>query len=161
MNYIIKSLGYILGYTSEDSEDLEKCCNFPLQVECRDRETGEYFTKCRCDLPFPMIHTGCAISPSLITTYDLTCLMVASIDGNIQSIKDLLVEGEDINFKNKLGFTCLMVASHCLFNTETVKLLLENGADPFIKDQKGKYALDFCVTENCKKLITKAMSQIQ
>jgi len=159
MNYIVKSLAYILGYTSEDSEDLEKCCNFPLQVECRDRETGEYFVKCRCDLPFPMGCNDRKTDEFLAQTYDLTSLMVASRDGDVTKIKDLLIEGHDINFKNKLGFTCLMVASHCLFNAETVKLLLENGADPFIKDQKGKYSLDFCVTENCKKLITNSMSR--
>ena len=57
-----------------------------------------------------------------------TPLMRAALDGNTQSVKELLDEGADINQRDDNDRTALMFA---VINAhyETMKLLLEHGAD--------------------------------
>ena len=42
-------------------------------------------------------------------------------------------------------------------NIETVQLLLDRGADPFIRNKRNKNAIDVCPTDECKELISQYM----
>ncbi|MDC0254450.1 ankyrin repeat domain-containing protein, partial [Bacteriovoracales bacterium] len=61
---------------------------------------------------------------------------------NQKKIKELIIKGADVNFKNKWGSTPLMMA---VINKklELVKFLIERGADPNLKNKKGFSSIDF------------------
>src|SRR6266850_6950730 len=69
-----------------------------------------------------------------------TPLMRAALDGNTQSVKELINQGGDINQRDDNGRTALMFA---VVNRhyETMKVLLEYGADVNAKSNKGGTAL--------------------
>ncbi len=138
---------------------ISNCCNYPLRLKFQDKRTGKIFEKCRCRMDLPM-SCGKKTSISLINMYDLTDLMVYCRDGEISKIKKIIDVGQDVNFANKMGLTALMVSCRSIFNTNVIKLLLEYGADPFIKDDKGNSALDFCVSDNSKEIILNSMKMI-
>jgi ankyrin repeat protein len=56
---------------------------------------------------------------------------------DIERIEQCIKDGVDINFKNKYGFTALMYADRPIL----VFVLIENGANPDIRDEQGKTAL--------------------
>lgn len=65
-----------------------------------------------------------------------TALMSAS---DIEVVRVILAAGvSDINARNNLGRTALMQAYHA----DVAKALLDAGADPYLKDNEGKTALD-------------------
>jgi hypothetical protein len=66
----------------------------------------------------------------------------AARDGELQSIRELLKTGIDIDHRDTDGSTPLMDAA-TLGQTEAVRLLLERGADPTITDWKGRDALHY------------------
>lgn len=71
-----------------------------------------------------------------------TALMLASLNGNDATVKNLLEKGANINFKEAShGWTPL---SFAIANgkAETVRLLLDNGANAHIRDSQGRNALD-------------------
>ena len=73
-------------------------------------------------------------NPYKVSTF---CYMIQR--GNITAVKNLLEDGQDINkFSNNL--TPLMYAARHN-RVEIIKLLLEHGADPYIKSKKGYTAL--------------------
>lgn len=64
------------------------------------------------------------------------------IDNDLIFVKYLLNDKKfDINYIDSLGNTFLMYAA-ANNNLQVVKFLIKNGADVFIKDKKGKVALD-------------------
>jgi len=69
-----------------------------------------------------------------------TPLMRAALDGNTETVKELIDQGADINERDENGRTALMFA---VMNThyETMKVLLEYGADVNAKSNKGGTAL--------------------
>src|SRR5262245_29376585 len=73
-------------------------------------------------------------------THGHTALMRAALDGNTETVKELLDQGADINQRDENGRTALMFAA---MNThyETMKVLLEYGADVNAKSNKGGTAL--------------------
>ena len=69
-----------------------------------------------------------------------TALMRAALDGNTETVKELIHQDVDINQKDENGRTALMFAvvnSHY----ETMKVLLEYGADVQVKSNEGGTAL--------------------
>ena len=62
-------------------------------------------------------------------------------DRNIEKIKELLSQGEDINSKDWLGYTPLQWAVYFGY-PEVVELLLIQGANPDIQSTTGRYALE-------------------
>jgi len=69
-----------------------------------------------------------------------TPLMRAALDGNTESVKELINQGVDINQRDDNGRTALMFA---VVNRhyETMKVLLEHGADVNATSNKGGTAL--------------------
>ena len=69
-----------------------------------------------------------------------TALMRAALDGNTETVKELIHQGADIDQRDDTGRTALIFAvvnSHY----ETVKVLLEYGADVQAKSNQGGTAL--------------------
>ncbi len=69
-----------------------------------------------------------------------TSLMQAALDGDTESVRELINQGADINRRDDSGRTALMFA---VVNRhyETMKLLLEHGADVQAKSNEGGTAL--------------------
>lgn len=73
-------------------------------------------------------------------THGHTALMRAALEGNTDTVRELIQEGVDINQRDENGRTALMFAvmnSHY----ETMKVLLEHGADVQAKSDQGGTAL--------------------
>ena len=69
-----------------------------------------------------------------------TSLMRAALDGNTESVRELINQGADINRRDDSGRTALMFA---VVNRhyETMKVLLEHGADVNARSKQGGTAL--------------------
>ena len=61
--------------------------------------------------------------------------------GNVKCVKLLLVNGAEVDLRDKEGYTPLHIASGYM-HTEVVNALIESGADPEIKDEQGRSALE-------------------
>ena len=101
--------------------------------------------------PFPKVKNG------TIALGSFTALNLAVIFGTPERVKLLLDAGARVNQPDARGMTPLMLAIACDHsNPETVRLLLERGADPKIKSSAGEDAYDwakkFRNAENLKAL---------
>ena len=76
-----------------------------------------------------------------IVRNELTPLIVAAAEGDDAEITRLLAEGDDVNECGKSGETPLMMAAKNDRRT-TVRLLLQSGADVYLKTTKGNTARD-------------------
>ncbi|GAB5078630.1 hypothetical protein ARTHROSP310_17720 [Arthrobacter sp. AD-310] len=80
-----------------------------------------------------------------INRYGGTALIPASEHGHVETVKILVAAGVPVNHVNNLGWTAMQEA--ILLNDggprqqEVVRLLLEAGADPDIRDPQGRTAL--------------------
>lgn len=64
--------------------------------------------------------------------------------GNATLIKKAIAHGADVNAKDDVGHTVLMLASSSeCFSPETIQLLIDQGADVNMKSANGETALDF------------------
>uniref|UniRef100_A0A3P8T684 Ankyrin repeat domain 29 n=1 Tax=Amphiprion percula TaxID=161767 RepID=A0A3P8T684_AMPPE len=73
-------------------------------------------------------------------SYGTTALMVASYSGHYECVKELIMQGADINYQRETGSTALFFASqhgHC----DVVKLLFEFGASTEFQTKDGGTAL--------------------
>ncbi|KAK5623938.1 hypothetical protein CRENBAI_025428 [Crenichthys baileyi] len=73
-------------------------------------------------------------------SYGTTALMVASYGGHYECVKELIMQGADINYQRETGSTALFFASqqgHC----DVVKLLFEFGASTELQTKDGGTAL--------------------
>lgn len=72
---------------------------------------------------------------------DVNPLCLAISEGDINKVKEIIAYGIDINDATNRGMTPLMFAA--VYNqSEIAKLLLENGAHVYMKDNSGYTALD-------------------
>ncbi|TDL37908.1 ankyrin repeat domain-containing protein [Arthrobacter nitrophenolicus] len=82
---------------------------------------------------------------SSINRYGGTALIPASEHGHVETVQILIAAGVPVNHVNNLGWTAMQEA--ILLNNggprqlEVVRLLLDVGADPDIRDPKGRTAL--------------------
>lgn len=81
----------------------------------------------------------------------VTDLMIASRDGNIPKVKKLLKKEKNIDRVDEYGRTALLYAIEGK-HPDVVKLLLDHGADPEIRDEsEEKSALSYAVEVDCVK----------
>jgi len=72
---------------------------------------------------------------------------------NADMVNYLIEQGKDVNdTTRKSGFTALMGAA-CYGRVEIAKILIENGADQYVKDLKGFSAIDFARKMNKKSIL--------
>ena len=60
-----------------------------------------------------------------------------------EEVRQLIQGGADVNAKNNLGWTPLMLAAYNNSNLATLTALLDAGADAKAKNNEGKTALDY------------------
>jgi len=83
-----------------------------------------------------------------------TPLMNAAANEFYYITQTLLENGAEINAQDKNGLTALMMAVQKYHNINVVKLLIEKGADPNLKDFRyAKTALEMASTSDIKKLL--------
>lgn len=87
---------------------------------------------------------------------DATRRLYVAVNGyelNEAAAKDALGAGADINWKNDAmgGETMLIMAIKGFQEAKVIKFLLDNGADPNVKDDSGKTALDWAHQYNIGK----------
>ena len=76
-------------------------------------------------------------------------LIAAACYGNIRDLREFLSLGADINTVTKDGYTPLMYAA--IFNTpETVKFLIDNGADLKAKNFQRQTVLQLIISSECR-----------
>ena len=69
-------------------------------------------------------------------------ILEASKRGDTGEVERLIREGEDVNKKDEHGGESPIHWAAVRGHTDTVKLLLDRGADPYITNKKGKTARD-------------------
>lgn len=92
-------------------------------------------------------NVGNSVSTNAITyeTSDVNPLCLAISKGDIDTVKQIIAYGIDVNDTTNRGMTPLMYAA--IYNqTEIAKLLIEKGADLDKKDKSGSTALDHAKT---------------
>lgn len=80
---------------------------------------------------------------------EVTALGTAAQEENNEIILELIKHGVNINFARPNGETALITAAFH-GNKSTIKLLLENGANPYSKDFNGNSAYDWAKKNNHK-----------
>lgn len=74
--------------------------------------------------------------------YAMTELMIQAAEGNSVAVSNLLASGADVNERDNRNGTALMYAA-MNNRIETLRLLLQAGANQYLKTKKGTSALDF------------------
>ncbi len=88
---------------------------------------------------------ACAESLMLSDEVIYTRMKTAIKESQLETVKQLIEAGANVNLQDKNGRTALMLAS--VYNrTKIVELLLRNNADPNLQDQDGWTALIFAST---------------
>jgi ankyrin repeat protein len=93
--------------------------------------------------------------PRLLDNYNKTTAFIrASRSGQISVVRVFLKKEVHFDLDRTARFTDLMAAS-LNGNTDIVKLLLEKGANPYLKDKEGKTALDYAGNPEIKNLLNR------
>ena len=83
-----------------------------------------------------LIANGIGIEGLLSTSPPMTALMWTAQEGYNSLTKELILQGVNVNCENPYGHTALHFASYYAGLLETVKILLNNGADVDLKDKQ-------------------------
>jgi len=81
--------------------------------------------------------------PNTVTADGYTALMAAARAGHVPNVTFLLSEGASVRPRAAGGITALMMAAQDCKHPETIRLLLEAGADPNEESDDGSAALAF------------------
>lgn len=128
--------GADLSKVNEAGESVLACA---LRAHC-DKETVMLLIESGADI-FDFDDEGVSIFDMAIT-YD-----------NLDMVNYLIEKGYDVNkTTRKSGFTALMCAA-CYGRVEIAKVLLANGADQNVRDNKGFSAVDFARKMNKKSIL--------
>jgi len=110
-----------------------------------------------------LITCGANVNYQKATGDKLTPLMYSSFNYHFPMVKYLVAHGADINMQSKNGYTALMFVSGQIFtsygftpsdaNNEILSYLIDNGADPSIKDNGKRTALSYARRSNNTKAI--------
>ncbi|EAS06924.1 Serine/Threonine kinase domain protein (macronuclear) [Tetrahymena thermophila SB210] len=92
-----------------------------------------------------LIDNGCNIEAE--TTFKRRPLHLCCIIGNIDALKILIKHKAEINPLDNNNNTPILLASQNRWH-EIVEILLDNGGDPHIKNNKGENAVNVCDTQN-------------
>ncbi len=108
--------------------------------------------KGRVDIMQLLIEKGAQVN--LVTVSGETALMGATGFGFDSAMELLLKNGAKVNAQNDEGFTALF---NCVYvpaaHVEYAKILVQAGADVFIKDKKGRTAKDFAAENGIEVLV--------
>lgn len=137
-----------------------------VEAKMTNNETALFFasyhvnTTSSLDTMKLLIQYGADVN-AIIKNLDSSILMMAvnatNTTSSNEAVELLLDSGADINLPNSARVTPLMAAASSSTTTstlDTVRLLLDYGADPFLIDNTRKDALDYCQTEECKRVIS-------
>lgn len=80
-------------------------------------------------------------------------MMIKTAKGDIEGVREIIFRGGNVNKKSKSGLTAIMYAASD-GNIEIAKLLLENGADPDIKTNKGRSAVSIAKKHEFHELLS-------
>jgi hypothetical protein len=82
----------------------------------------------------------------------LTALMVASRHGQLEAVRTILKEGVDMNFTRRRFCDCALHFAALHGHIDVVKLLIEHGANKYVKNSIGNYPIDIAIgngKKNC------------
>ena len=82
----------------------------------------------------------------------------AVVDGDIDQVKSQISAGEDVNSKNRMGWTLLHTAIRNS-KKEIVQLLIEKGADVNATDNRGRTPLHFAVESGQKEVVEQLIAR--
>ncbi|MEM4367118.1 MAG: ankyrin repeat domain-containing protein [Candidatus Anstonellales archaeon] len=113
------------------------------------------FGCCRAELPLIklLVEAGADVNIKTSDGRPLLCQAVGCCQPNpVEAVKMLLEKGADLEVRDKDKSTPILCAVS-LKAKDTVELLLEEGANPFAVDYKGKNAYDLADNEEIKKML--------
>ena len=82
------------------------------------------------------------------------------MDGDAPTLERLIKKGVDVDTRDDDDYTALIWAAE-KGNEESVKVLLESGADVNAQNKYQKTALDVTASESIKKLIQEKLSKVK
>jgi hypothetical protein len=102
-------------------------------------------------ISIPLLLLSFGLSTDVAWSQAKKDLNQAAVDGELDRVKSLVSGGADVNSKNRMGMTPLVVAA---MNSRTAvcEFLVASGADLNAKDGQGRTALYFAVDRNNKEL---------
>ncbi len=118
-------------------------------------EASNDFKIMKCLLAIPGIDVNLASDTTGVDFKQLTPLMVADDNGTRLL---LAAPGIQVNQKDKAGRTALHHAAKAGEITK-IRLLLEHGADPHLKDKAGRLPVDVARYTDCEKVLRDAMDK--
>ena len=79
-------------------------------------------------------------------------IQTAAGDGDLEAVKRFIANGKSVNDQDGNGYSALHAA--CSYGqVEVAKYLLDNGAEPCLRDEDGDSPLHMCESPECAKLL--------
>jgi len=150
---LIKIFHKVAGY-EELSNVLEKLIKYGIDVNSEyEGETALYRSVFGFSFPNAKLLLKWGANPNSVNKKGNTPLHLAAMLGLDDYIKMLIHYGAKVDNKNLSGTTALMMAALSAHNLTAVLILLKAGANPRIKDNDNRDAIDIARERNKKKLV--------